>query len=434
MNMSMSSEKINFDVLSEVESERHTRSSLSIHPYFGKLDPALARSLILLLSEEGDYVMDPFCGSGTVIHEAILEGRRVLGLDSSPLAVLIAAAKSVGISDTDEEDLSQIRDELLDYADGTPLFGQDIPFSDEQLSTHVPSMPRVRSVETWFTSNALRELAFLKGRLPDWRKTLSDRSYILALTAFSRIIVSASNQQGESTYRSVEKDDTPGRVIQLFADALQDVIEGALAFEGEKQDAGIGESKLQKSDQFSTYRISYQGAGETTISHEDARSIGPQLSRPNPSLVVTSPPYLMSWDYGLYHKFRFYWLGLDLDGYQETEVGRHLRRQNDDVERYVSDMHNTFRSLYPKTSDDARIAMVNAPSVVNGERVDTNSLLEKCGEQEGWQLLECRPVLDIPGPHHGMYAGQEERGVQVSGEAGKKEHVLIFQKESERLG
>src|SRR5207247_2330951 len=103
-------------------------------------------------------------------------------------------------------------------------------------------------------------------------------------------------------------------------------------------------------------------------------------------LVVTSPPYLMSWDYGLYHKFRFYWLDFDLDAYEETEIGRHLRRKKDDIERYRADMTGAFKSMSLALSTGARIVMINAPSVVYGKKVDTNVILEECAEAAGWRL------------------------------------------------
>src|SRR5262249_30043933 len=42
----------------------------------------------------GDTVVDPFCGSGTVLVEAMGLGRRALGVDASPLAVAIARTRT----------------------------------------------------------------------------------------------------------------------------------------------------------------------------------------------------------------------------------------------------------------------------------------------------------------------------------------------------
>lgn len=116
----------------------------------------------------------------------------------------------------------------------------------------------------------------------------------------------------------------------------------------------------------------------------------------------------MSWDYGLYHKFRFYWLDFNLDEYEDTEIGRHLRRQNDDIERYKLDMTDIFSRLSKSVKNSGRIALINAPSIVHGQLVDTNEILSECANEVGWKMDECVESIDIPGPHHGMYGSLEK--------------------------
>lgn len=48
------------------------------------LPPELVRRMVLLSSEEGDVVFDPFAGSGAVVTGATQEGRRGLGLELNP--------------------------------------------------------------------------------------------------------------------------------------------------------------------------------------------------------------------------------------------------------------------------------------------------------------------------------------------------------------
>ncbi len=65
-----------------------------IHAYKGKFYPQLAKSLLNLADlKPGASVLDPFCGSGTVLLEAQLNGYAATGLDLNPLAVLISKAK-----------------------------------------------------------------------------------------------------------------------------------------------------------------------------------------------------------------------------------------------------------------------------------------------------------------------------------------------------
>jgi hypothetical protein len=267
-----------------------------------------------------------------------------------------------------------------------------------------------------FGENALLELAFLRSLI--FSESRTRHAQLLVEVAFSACITSVSRQRGESSYTAVEKSDEPGRALNLFRKALARVRRGATAYTelfGEETEAKLI---------LDGYRIQ-SGLQDATLIQRDTRaadSAAPQVH----DLVVTSPPYLMSWDYGLYHKFRFYWLGYDLDGYEESEVGRHLRRQNDDVQRYSEDMAAAFTQLACSTRSGATVAMVNAPSAVHGVSVDTNRILVQSAEAVGFHLKWQGTSLAIPGPHHGMYASLESRKTKTAGESGKREHVLLF--------
>lgn len=401
----------------------HKHGALDIHPYFGRMDPALASALIAEFSAPGERVLDPFCGSGTVLHEAVLAGRSATGWDSSSLACMIAAAKTCGIDTVDTGKLSRISVKLEEYLDPNC---EDLTLFD--FHQWVPEMPRVRSISKWFNDQALRELVLIQNEI----EKLSfhhpgSRALLLARTAFSRCIVSASNQKGESKYVAVEKPRTPGRVLSLFLKALDGVQTSARAF---SELAPFPPSTKMHANNMMDHQTTI---GPLTVetrmqdSRSGIKSTGSSLF----DLVVTSPPYLMSWDYGLYHKFRFYWLGLDLDAYENTEIGRHLRRKGDDVERYTQDMTSTVTNLKLACKPGAHLAFVNAVSAVGGESVDTSDIIVSVAEQQGLRLVWRGDSLHIPGPHHGMYASLTSRGASAGGESGKREHVIILQTAAE---
>lgn len=51
---------------------------------------ALLQRIIHASSNEGDTVLDPFCGSGTTLVAALQLNRRAIGIDASPHAVALA--------------------------------------------------------------------------------------------------------------------------------------------------------------------------------------------------------------------------------------------------------------------------------------------------------------------------------------------------------
>ena len=61
----------------------------AMHKYWSKKPSNVIRTLILKYSKEEDVVLDPFCGSGVSIAEAILMGRKAMGIDINPSAIFI---------------------------------------------------------------------------------------------------------------------------------------------------------------------------------------------------------------------------------------------------------------------------------------------------------------------------------------------------------
>ena len=60
------------------------------HAYPARTHPVTARLLIEDFAPPGGVVLDPFCGSGTVLVEAMLAGRSAIGTDLNPIAIMLA--------------------------------------------------------------------------------------------------------------------------------------------------------------------------------------------------------------------------------------------------------------------------------------------------------------------------------------------------------
>ena len=86
------------------------RGGHAIHPYPAKLLVNIPQFFLAALSPEcGSKLLDPFCGSGTVLYEAALAGLRPFGSDSNPLARLVTRAKLTPIDrDMVSEELALI--------------------------------------------------------------------------------------------------------------------------------------------------------------------------------------------------------------------------------------------------------------------------------------------------------------------------------------
>jgi tRNA G10 N-methylase Trm11 len=74
-----------------------------IYPYRGKFHPQMIRGLLNILDvQPGSKVLEPYLGSGTTAVEASLLGADVVGIDISPLCVLLTRVKTQAWTAVDE--------------------------------------------------------------------------------------------------------------------------------------------------------------------------------------------------------------------------------------------------------------------------------------------------------------------------------------------
>lgn len=123
-----------------------------IHAYKGKFYPQLAKSLFNLAdAEPGSVTLDPYCGSGTVLLEGQLNGLRTYGCDMNPLAVLIAQAKTILLT----EDLYEVDRLLSRFLEQTA--------SDGSRPTHSELFPTecLDEIRSWFPDSVVMTLGWL---------------------------------------------------------------------------------------------------------------------------------------------------------------------------------------------------------------------------------------------------------------------------------
>ncbi|MEW8335213.1 MAG: DNA methyltransferase [Candidatus Thiodiazotropha sp.] len=123
------------------------RSTHMLHPYPAKLLVHIPHFFLhnRLLSKEGDFVLDPFCGSGTVPLESTLASRRAIGFDNNPLAHLIAKVKVTPIRP------SRIQQSLNN------LIGR--------LNSQLPVIPEVVNLDYWYSSKNIEGLGKIKASI-----------------------------------------------------------------------------------------------------------------------------------------------------------------------------------------------------------------------------------------------------------------------------
>lgn len=109
----------------------------SLCSYHGKLKPAIAHWLVKSFTNEGDVVVDPLSGVGTIPFEACLQGRIGIGNDLSKLAYVVSKSK---VMRPNKEQVNQCIDDLENYINENIVRYEDdnIPYYDFGFNKNIP--------------------------------------------------------------------------------------------------------------------------------------------------------------------------------------------------------------------------------------------------------------------------------------------------------
>lgn len=106
-----------------------SRSRTSRLPWRGQFSPEFIEYLIDEICPNADVIFDPFCGSGTVLFEALQRSKSAFGAEVNPAAWHLAALSS--FADLGPSDQAKIVSEIRRYAAaasaGGALFKQEVP-------------------------------------------------------------------------------------------------------------------------------------------------------------------------------------------------------------------------------------------------------------------------------------------------------------------
>ena len=334
-----------------------------LHPYPAKFIPQIPNALIQELSSVGGTVLDPFCGSGTTLVEALLLKRHAIGVDANPLACLISRAKTLRLDVDDHADLDLLSRRAEERGNSLALpVGENLLFESPPFSSDA-ARPNDKTLAFWFEPFVVEELAEIRS----WCLALgSDPARRLALAVFSSIIVVVSKQDSDTRYVRREKGTTPGTAFHKFGRALRRALVRAAEF------VDLVEPRFR-----------------CDITEADARQgcdVGPV------DLVVCSPPYPNAYSYHLYHRTRMIWLGMDQPRFKKQEIGSHRKYSSKakdaaTSETFLREMETMFAWLRGTLRADGFACLLVGDSTIRGERINNTELISKAAAIHGFSEI-----------------------------------------------
>jgi len=131
-----------------------------VYPYKGKFHPQMIRALMNIIKiQNGEILFDPFVGSGTAVLEAQILGVNAIGLDISPLCVLISKVKTESVEVLDE--IKRYKDFYLFKKDGKEPSDERVRnfYKVAEMMAHSDQSRRGKNFESSFVSDALKMIA-----------------------------------------------------------------------------------------------------------------------------------------------------------------------------------------------------------------------------------------------------------------------------------
>jgi DNA modification methylase len=358
-----------------------------LHPYPAKFVPALPRLVIQRLTDPGDLVMDPFAGSGTALVEALLQGRRAVGGDLNPVAVITARAKTRRLTRGQLGRLEDAREQIPARVARALSRPGDLVLPPDWEPT---AGRRFRGLSFWFSRDVALELAALKAAIaaePDegCRSVLD--------MCLSSIVISVSWQDSDTRYVRRAKTVGRGYPTSLYVRRL------AAAHAAIRQ--------LSKQARFS---------GEVFMS--DAR-LADYAAEQTVRLVVTSPPYPNAWSYHLYHQNRILWLDHDPWAFKAREIGHHRAYSaagGSGESDFKDDMQKSMEAMKRALRPDGVAVIVVGDSIVRGTIVRNDSVLIEAGIDAGLTHVAT----------YNRFIDAKRKAFNPSIGKIKAEHILVF--------
>ncbi len=359
-----------------------------IHTYPAMMLPQIAKRLIEKYGKDKKTILDPFCGSGTVLVESILSGKNAFGYDINPLAVLISKVKITPLNVRTLISKAESVEEKLSMAHFNPKVFEEV------------ETPKFFNIDYWFKPSVIKQLAFIKSVI-DEVEDEDTREFLLV--AFSETIRKVSNtRDGEyKLFRIPEsklKNWNPN-AIGIFLEILHRNVRLAVEYypklAGKSVSAGVFLDDVRKGIDVSA------------------------------DMVLTSPPYGDSRTtvaYGQFSRLSLQWLGFDYEKIRNIdkislggirakrilsdvesptlyEVLDTIRKRDEkralDVYSFFKDFQIAGEKIASALSDDSVIALVVGNRTVCKINVPTDIIMSEIFQSLGYRHLETI-VREIP--------------------------------------
>nr|WP_325337968.1 hypothetical protein [Mycobacterium sp.]HKP44029.1 hypothetical protein [Mycobacterium sp.] len=375
--------------------------------------PEIATDSIPADSKRRLRVLDPMCGSGTVLAIAAERGHKAYGRDLDPLAVLMATVATANVK---VNDLASLGEALAHRASRSTA--KRLPWTDQET---------IDFADYWFDEPQQLQLLRIGAQIA----VVSDTRVRQALqVALSRTIITKSPRASLAADTSHSR---PHRVI-------------------ERNDYNVYEGFVKSVVDVAKLLGNRSIPSEAVVRQGDARKL---TGIPNSEidLVITSPPYLNAIDYMRGHRLSLIWLGYTVAELRKIrsesigserglskdlagEVGHLLELSTDAgldrsdlpmgvIARYCHDLTAFSSEVSKKLKIGGKAVLVIGNSTLKGKYIRNDLMVQHAFESSG---LECVGRQERELPENKRYLPIAAKGKSPLSKRMRTEVILTLSK------
>lgn len=278
-------------------------------------------------------VLDPFCGTGTVMLEANISGRKAIGADANPLAVLISQVKTTYI---EKEDLQKTLRTIISRA---KRIKDTVTFD-------------VSSISRWFSKSTIQQLNHLESAINQVKDVEHRRFFMICLSNLVKKVSFADSNISVPVKLNPERFSNHTERMELAKFKLK-TLENVDVYDKFENVCQLNINRID------TLKNIYSNKIKSEIISNDARNLtnklGSQdrLQDESVDLILTSPPYAGAQKY-----IRSSWLNLFWLGTKDSKDIRMLNQKNIGREDYrKADIHRVITGI--KSADSILDSLYN---------------------------------------------------------------------------
>ena len=309
------------------------------HRYPAKFIPQIVSRLVKNYTKQDELVVDPFGGCGTTVVESKVTGRSAVGVDINPVATLITEAKKTPIQP------SRLDKHFLELTAKMSSFNEDTKVE----------VPKHERIDYWFGPTEKRKLAFLFSEISEIKNKDMRHFFCCGL---SNIFKNCSIWLQKSNKPTRDFNKNPTDPFKIFSRQIRSMIRGNVIFFNLLEERGFLNTPCK-------------------VYCADARKI--PIKTGSASLIVTSPPYVTSYEYADLHQLSALWFNhtKNISDFRKRFIGTsHYNKKDLVLDSIIAEcIKNELMEKSKKTADE----VINYFGEMNQSFKEMKRILKKGG-------------------------------------------------------